>query len=87
MVVLVDATDVSGTLIPSLRNLIGGNPLLAVATKVDLLPKQTRGPREFQGWLEGAMRAKGIVPIETLQVLSEAVVCRKMLQQQHMILN
>lgn len=86
MLVLVDATDVSGTLIPSLRNLIGGNPLLAVATKVDLLPKQTRGPREFQGWLRGVMRAKGMVPLETLQVRSEAVVWRKMAQERRAIL-
>ena len=86
MLVLVDATDVSGTLIPSLRNLIGGNPLLAVATKVDLLPKQTRGPREFQGWLRGVMRAKGMVPLQTLQVRSEAVVWRKMAHEQRTIL-
>ena len=38
VVLLVDLLDASATLLGSLRSLVGGNPVLLVATKADLLP-------------------------------------------------
>ena len=49
-VMLVDVTDVTGTFLPRVRDLIGGNPIILVGTKVDLLPKGT-DPEAVLAWL------------------------------------
>ena len=49
-VLLVDVTDVTGTFLPRVRDLIGGNPIILVGTKVDLLPKGTQ-PEQVLSWL------------------------------------
>ena len=41
VVQLVDLTDVAGTLLPRLREIIGPNPVILLGTKLDLLPKGT----------------------------------------------
>lgn len=41
VVLLVDATDFSGSFLPRLRDGIGKNPVLLVVTKADLLPRGT----------------------------------------------
>jgi nitric-oxide synthase, plant len=38
---IIDILDTSGSFLGRVRNLIGGNPIIIVATKVDLLPKGT----------------------------------------------
>ena len=40
-VLLVDVTDVTGSFLPRVRDLIGGNPIVLIGTKVDLLPQGT----------------------------------------------
>ena len=40
-VLLVDVADVTGSFLPRVRDLIGGNPIILVATKKDLLPRGT----------------------------------------------
>jgi nitric-oxide synthase len=40
-VLLVDVTDVTGSFLPRVRDLIGGNPIVLVGTKSDLLPRKT----------------------------------------------
>ena len=40
-VLLVDIADLTGSFLPRVRDLIGGNPIILVATKSDLLPKGT----------------------------------------------
>ena len=39
VVLCVDATNVTGTLLRTIRNYIGGNPILLAVTRCDLLPK------------------------------------------------
>ena len=41
VVLLVDVTDVTGSFLPRVRDLVGGNPIILVGTKADLLPKGT----------------------------------------------
>ncbi len=42
VVLLVDVTDVHGSFLPRVRDLVGGNPIVLIGTKADLLPKGTR---------------------------------------------
>ena len=39
VILCVDATNVSGTLIQTIRNYVGGNPILVAVTRCDLLPQ------------------------------------------------
>lgn len=55
---LVDLTDVGGTLLPRVRELIGGNPVLLIGTKADLLPRGTDTER-VREWLGGAASKLG----------------------------
>lgn len=71
VVLLVDLCDVAGTIMPRLRELIGGNPVIVVGTKVDMLPPEVRLPHEFKRWLEKALNNKGLTPLETHLVSSE----------------
>jgi nitric-oxide synthase len=49
-VLLVDVCDVTGSFLPRVRDLIGGNPIVLIGTKLDLLPKGTR-PEAVLAWL------------------------------------
>eukprot|EP00967_Tisochrysis_lutea_P152472 scaffold298875_cov31-Tisochrysis_lutea.AAC.3 len=55
---LVDLTDVAGTLLPRVRELIGANPILLIGTKADLLPRGT-DLDEVREWLGGAANRLG----------------------------
>jgi nitric-oxide synthase, plant len=50
-VLIVDILDTSGSFLGRIRNLIGGNPIIVVATKVDLLPKGTNS-NHVREWLQ-----------------------------------
>lgn len=50
VVLLVDLTDVTGSFLPRVRDLVAGNPIVLIGTKVDLLPKGTIAS-EVEGWL------------------------------------
>lgn len=50
-VLIVDILDTSGSFLARIRNLIGGNPIIVVATKVDLLPKKTNS-NDVREWLQ-----------------------------------
>mmetsp|Transcript_46672 Transcript_46672/g.77203 ORF Transcript_46672/g.77203 Transcript_46672/m.77203 type:complete len:490 (+) Transcript_46672:161-1630(+) len=64
VVLLVDLTDVAGTLLPRVRDLIGANPVVLVGTKVDLLPKDTDEHAVGQ-WLAqvGDARIGGVIDV------------------------
>ena len=51
-VLLVDVTDVTGSFLPRVRDLIGGNPIVLVGTKADLLPKGTDGQKVLHWMVE-----------------------------------
>ncbi|GLC36226.1 hypothetical protein PLESTB_001366400 [Pleodorina starrii] len=57
VVLLVDLTDASGSLMARVRDMVGRNPIVMVGTKLDLLPQGCR-PRDVAEWLGGAAAAK-----------------------------
>lgn len=57
VVLLVDLLDVSGTLMGKVRDMVGGNPIVLVGTKMDLLP-QGAAPKEVSQWLVDLAAAK-----------------------------
>ncbi len=71
IVLLVDLLDFSGTMLSnSIRDLIGGNPIIAVGTKMDLLPKQaavhSQDPRDqdaFFDWFEDSLLFKKLTVV------------------------
>lgn len=57
-VMVIDILDASGSFLNTCRDLIGGNPVVIVASKGDLLPKGTdRG--QVQQWLQSFVTHKG----------------------------
>jgi ribosome biogenesis GTPase YqeH len=56
---MVDLFDFSGSWIDNLRRYVGGNPVLLVANKVDLLPRQSNLER-VEHWLRKEVEKKGI---------------------------
>ena len=71
VVLLVDLLDFSGTLLSSsVRDLVGRNPIIAVGTKMDLLPRQaavlSKDPREqdaFFDWFEDSLLFKKLTVV------------------------
>ena len=71
VVLLVDLLDFSGTMLSnSVRDLVGRNPIIAVGTKMDLLPRQaavlSRDPREqdaFFDWFEDSLLFKKLTVV------------------------
>ena len=57
VVLLVDLLDLPGSLLNSIRPLIGMNPILLIGTKADLLPKHTQLP-EVLVWLRDCAVSK-----------------------------
>ena len=49
-VLLVDVTDVTGSFLPKVRDLIAGNPVVLIGTKADLLPAKSN-VEEVKGWM------------------------------------
>ena len=50
-VMIMDILDTSGSVLSRIRSLIGSNPVIIVATKVDLLPKGTENAQVWS-WLQ-----------------------------------
>ncbi|EFJ51703.1 hypothetical protein VOLCADRAFT_120437 [Volvox carteri f. nagariensis] len=57
VVLLVDLTDVAGSLLTRVRDMVGRNPIVLVGTKMDLLPEGCR-PSDVAEWLSGAAATK-----------------------------
>ena len=49
-VLLVDVTDVTGSFLPRVRDLVAGNPIVLIGTKADLLPRGTQ-LADVEAWL------------------------------------
>lgn len=56
---IIDVFDIDGSLIKSLPRIVGGNPILLVGNKADLLPKSTNKDRLIQ-WLRKTAKEAGI---------------------------
>ena len=57
VVLLVDLSDVSGSFLPRVRDLIGPNPVLLVGTKADLLPRGTEQDKVLE-WMACVLAAR-----------------------------
>ena len=57
VVLLVDLSDVSGSFLPRVRDLIGPNPVLLIGTKADLLPKGTEQDKVLE-WMACVLAAR-----------------------------
>jgi nitric-oxide synthase len=79
IVLLVDLLDFSGSMLSnSIRDLIGGNPIIAVGTKMDLLPREasilSRDPRDqdaFLDWFEDSLLFKKLTVVSMHAVSSK----------------
>ena len=70
MVCLVDLFDFHGSLVPELSAIVAeGNPLMLVANKVDLLPKQVT-PAAIERWVRSECRRASLPPIDFLDLVS-----------------
>lgn len=79
VVLLIDLLDASGSVLSKVRDLVGANPIVAVGTKADLLPKGT-DILAVEEWLEASLAFKRIavssvhlVSSKTGEGVSEAV--------------
>lgn len=59
VVLLIDLLDASGSMLGRVRDLVGGNPIIAVGTKADLLPSGT-APADVELWLQDSLAYKRI---------------------------
>lgn len=71
IVLLVDLLDFSGSLLSRVRDLVGKNPIIAVGTKMDLLPRHVDCGDAFFDWFEDSLAFK------KLSVVSMHVVSSK----------
>lgn len=60
---VVDVTDLNGSLLGRLRNLVGSNPVFVIATKCDALPGKVN-LKEVQGWVEREVARKRFTAAE-----------------------
>lgn len=72
VVLLVDLTDVGGTLLTRVRDVCGGNPILLVGTKWDLFPPGAR-PGPVRRWLRENASFRGLKVVGTCLVSSHAM--------------
>lgn len=67
---LVDLTDIQGTFLRQIRDLVSKNPILIVGTKFDLLPKGSH-VKDVSDWLMQYLMDKGLNPIGIVLVSSK----------------
>ena len=68
VVLLIDLLDASGSLLGRIRELVGGNPIIVVGTKMDLLPSGT-DPADVHDWLCSGLAFKRIAT-EAVHIVS-----------------
>jgi len=62
---IVDLFDFEGSVISSLPRFIGSNPILIVANKIDLFPKNVNRNR-ILNWVQKQAKEAGLKPVETV---------------------
>lgn len=65
VVKIVDIFDVDGSWISGIQRFVGKNPILLVANKVDLLPRNMNFNR-LRNWLQQSAKENGLKPIDIL---------------------
>ena len=69
VLLLVDGTDFAGSFLNRVRDLVGGNPIVLVVTKADLLPRGTR-PDRMREWVWEEVGRRRLTPAEVYLVSS-----------------
>ncbi|RFU71652.1 ribosome biogenesis GTPase YqeH [Peribacillus saganii] len=67
IVKIVDIFDFNGSWLPGLHRFVGGNDVLLIGNKVDLLPKSVKHNR-LVNWMKDSSRELGLKPIDVLLV-------------------
>jgi 30S ribosome assembly GTPase len=67
IVMIVDIFDFNGSWLPGLHRFVGGNKVLLVGNKVDLLPKSVKHPKLIQ-WMKQQSKELGLRPEEIFLV-------------------
>lgn len=67
VVLVVDVLDLSGSYLRKIRKFVGINPVIVVATKIDLLPKVANFD-EIRSWLKGVVALEKVTVVGTVLV-------------------
>ncbi|MED4567584.1 ribosome biogenesis GTPase YqeH, partial [Bacillus atrophaeus] len=67
IVKIVDIFDFNGSWINGLNRLVGGNPILLVGNKADILPKSLKRERLIQ-WMKREAKEYGLKPLDVFLV-------------------
>lgn len=67
VVKIVDIFDFNGSWINGLQRLVGGNPILLVGNKADILPKSLKRERLIQ-WMKREAKELGLKPVDVFLV-------------------
>jgi hypothetical protein len=78
-VMMMDILDASGSFLSRIRNIIGSNPVIVVATKMDLLPKGT-DIEMVQAWFDDFVKFKKLNCLATHLVSSKVGAPRLLLR-------
>jgi 30S ribosome assembly GTPase len=70
IVKIVDIFDFNGSWLPGLHRFVGGNDVLLVGNKVDLLPKSVK-PNRLKQWMKESAKELGLNPVDVLLVSAE----------------
>jgi hypothetical protein len=73
-IMVMDILDATGSFLNNCRDLIGGNPAIIVATKIDLLPKGT-DLEQTQQWLQRFVEYKGFTCLAAHVVSNKTGAC------------
>ncbi|MCM3761550.1 ribosome biogenesis GTPase YqeH [Alkalihalobacillus oceani] len=65
IVKIVDIFDFTGSWLPGLHRFVGGNPVLLVGNKVDLLPKSLNQNR-LVNWMKKSAKELGMKPVDVM---------------------
>ncbi len=70
IVKIVDIFDFNGSWLPGLHRFVGGNDILLIANKADLLPKSVKQQKLIQ-WMKREANKMGLKPIDILTVSAQ----------------
>lgn len=70
IVKIVDIFDFNGSWLPGLHRFVGGNDVLLIGNKVDLLPKSVKHNKMIN-WMKHSAKELGLHPIDVLLVSAE----------------
>lgn len=70
IVKIVDIFDFNGSWISGIQRFVGGNPILLVGNKADILPKSVKKPKLIQ-WMKREAKENGLKPLDVFLISSQ----------------